>query len=218
MDFKGLFSFLERLQENNSKAWMDEHRKEYHSVRDFYIDWLNTMNFRLAETDALYFDTPGKKAINRINNNLLYHPNLPTYKDHFGAGLDQVNKQGDFYIQIGCNESFIASGYWKPKSAMIKSIREALDYNGEVFQGILDNPKFSKTFGPLAEQQDKLSQAPQGYDSDHKHIELLKNRSFVVFHSLSRKDVCSPSFNDNVVELYETLLPFRRYLNQAVTV
>lgn len=218
MDFKTLFSFLERLQVNNSKAWMDEHRKEYHKVRDFYIDWLNVINVRLSEIDPLYFDTPGKKAINRINNNLLYHPNLPTYKDHFGAGLDQVSKQGDFYIQIGCNEAFIASGYWKPKSSTIKSIREAIDYNGEVFQSILDEPNFSKTYGPLAEQQDKLVQAPQGYEAHHRHIDLLKNRSFVVYHKLSREDVCSPNFNDHVVELYKTLLPFRRYLNQAITV
>ena len=98
MSFQHLFDFLNRLQKNNNKEWMDLHRKEYHQVRDFYIDWLNGMNEELAAIDDTYFYTPGKKAINRINNNLLYHPSKPVYKDHFGAGLDQRSKEGDFYI------------------------------------------------------------------------------------------------------------------------
>ena len=70
-------------------------------VRDFYIAWLDAMNEELAAIDTDYFDTPGKKAINRINNNLMFQPSRPVYKNHFGAGLDQISKQGDFYIHIG---------------------------------------------------------------------------------------------------------------------
>tara|TARA_R100001369_G_scaffold31558_1_gene55975 strand:+ start:3582 stop:3938 length:357 start_codon:yes stop_codon:yes gene_type:complete len=107
MDFKNLYQFLRKLKKNNNKEWMDEHRGEYHTVRDSYIDWLNQMNIKLASIDPDYTPTNGKKAINRINNNLMFHPNKPVYKDHFGAGLDQESKQGDFYIHLGVNESFI---------------------------------------------------------------------------------------------------------------
>ena len=69
MSFQHLFSFLDRLQRNNHKEWMDANRKEYVAVRDFFIGWLDAMNARLAGLDPDYFDTPGKKAINRINNN-----------------------------------------------------------------------------------------------------------------------------------------------------
>ena len=111
--------------------------KKYHEVRDFYIEWLDKMNVKLAEIDPNYFDTPGKKAINRINNNLMFHPNKPIYKDHFGAGLDQESKQGDFYIHLGTSESFIGGGYWHPSSKILKSIRQAIDYNGEELKKIL---------------------------------------------------------------------------------
>ncbi|MGJ8667366.1 MAG: DUF2461 domain-containing protein [Patiriisocius sp.] len=217
MSFKKLYAFLEELNKNNNKEWMDEHREHYHDVRDFYIDWLNTMNIELAKIDPDYFDTPGKKAINRINNNLMFHPNKPVYKDHFGAGLDQRSKQGDFYIHIGISENFIGGGYWHPSSKLLKSIRAAIDYNGEDFKKIINKKSFKNMFGELMEDN-PLKTSPKGYSQDHKHIDLLRKKSFAVGVNLTRQEIMSPDFSDRVIEVYKELLPFRRYLNEAVTV
>ena len=217
MDFAGLYSFIDRLNRNNSKEWMDKHRSEYRAVRDFFVSWLDMMNERLAQIDDTYFNTPGKTAINRINNNLLYHPNRPVYKDHFGAGLDQLSKQGDFYIELGAHRSFIGGGYWHPGAAELKSIRQAIDYNGEELKGILAQPSFKETFGQLVDDQ-PLKRPPRGFSEDHPHIELLKRRSYAAICELSREEVCAPDFGDRVEEIYIRLLPFRRYLNQAVSV
>ena len=149
MSFSKLYNFLQELQKNNNKEWMHAHKQEYFEVRDFFIDWLDAMNLTLAKIDANYFDTPGKKAINRINNNLMFHPNKPIYKDHFGAGLDQVSKQGDFYIELGVNKSYIGGGYWHPSPTLLKSIREAIDYNGDALQQILATKSFKRLFGEL---------------------------------------------------------------------
>lgn len=217
MSFQDVFQFLKKLQTNNHKEWMDAHRKEYHAVRDFFIDWLDTMNQRLAAVDPAYFDTPGKKAINRINNNLLYHPNRPVYKDHFGAGLDQLSKQGDFYIEIGVEQCFIGGGYWYPSSKLLTSIREAIDFDGEVLKTILNTPSFKNRFGSMIPSE-ALKNAPKGYAADHPHIDLLKRKSFAVGVYLSHEAVLKPNFEEEVVALYLEMLPFRRYLNQAVTV
>lgn len=217
MSFTTMIDFLNRLQKNNSKAWMDLHRAEYHSVRDFYVAWLDAMNLNLAKLDPAYFDTPGKKAINRINNNLLYHPNRPVYKDHFGAGLDQKSKQGDFYIEIGVENCFIGGGYWHPSSNILKSIRDAIDYNGQQFKQILQKPSFKATFGEMIEGE-RLKLPPKGFDDTHPHIELLKRKTFAVGCYLQHSEVFKPTFEDKVIQLYLEMLPFRRYLNKAVTV
>ena len=218
MNFNELYDFLRDLESNNNKEWMDNNRKRYHKVRDQYIEWLDKMNKKLAAIDPDYFDTPGKKAINRINNNLLYHPNRPIYKDHFGAGLDQRSKQGDFYIHLGTSESFIAGGYWKPGNKILKSIREAIDYNGEEFIKILNKKSFQDTFGGLIETEEKLSTAPKGFSQDHQFIDLLRHKTFAVEHRLTQKEVISENFEEKLITVYEEMLPFRRYLNQAVTV
>ena len=218
MSFYKLYTFLRELQQNNSKEWMDENRNYYFEVRNFYIDWLNKMDIKLAAIDPNYTPTTGKQAINRINNNLLYHPNKPIYKDHFGAGLDQETKQGDFYIHLGTTESFIAGGFYKPKSSILKSIRQAIDYNGDELLDILNKPSFKKVFGTLIDDGDSLKTAPKGFSQDHKHIDLLRRKTFAVQHALTQKIVTGDEFEERVITVYKEMLPFRAYLNEAVSV
>ncbi len=218
MDFNELFSFLYNLQQNNNKEWMDANRKRYQYVRNEFINWLDHLNTILADIDPDYFSTPGKKGINRINNNLLFHPNKPVYKDHFGAGLDQRSKQGDFYIHIGLSECILAGGYWKPENKTLKSIREAIDYNGEELVKILNKKSFKTAFGSLYDDGAQLKSAPKGFSKEHEYIDLLRNRTFAVMHPLQEEVILSKNFTDYVINIYKEMLPFRRYLNQAVTV
>ena len=175
------------------------------------------MNNKLADIDDAYFYTPGKKAINRINNNLLYHPNKPTYKDHFGAGLDQRSKQGDFYIELGVNGSYFGGGYWHPSSKNLKSIREAIDYDGMTLLKIIQKKSFKEMFGELVTDH-PLKTSPKGFSIDHKHIDLLRRKSFAASCSLSESEIVQEGFDNKVIAIYKELLPFRRYLNNAVTV
>ncbi|MBG6131406.1 uncharacterized protein (TIGR02453 family) [Aquimarina sp. EL_43] len=218
MDFNALFQFLQDLQANNHKEWMDANRKQYQTIRNSFIQWLDELDGKLAAIDPNYYPTSGKKGINRINNNLLFHPNKPVYKDHFAAGLDQRTKQGDFYIQIGINECELAGGYWRPENKMLNSIREAIDYNGEELVKILNKKSFKQTFGGMYLDKDKLKTTPKGYSSDHEYIDLLRHRTFAVIHPLNQKDILRDDFMDKVITVYKEMLPFRRYFNQAVTV
>lgn len=218
MDFSELFDFLETLNQYNHKDWMDANRKWYERVKANYISWLEELDLELSKIDKEYYSSPGKKAINRINNNLLFHPNKPTYKDHFGAGLDKRPKTGDFYIHLGIEEIFVAGGFYKPKSDYLKSIREAIDYNGDEFKNIINAPSFQNHFGGLMEDEDQLKTAPKGFSQDHPHIDLLRLKSFAALKPFKREDVLAPQFKDQVVEVYLAMLPFRRYLNKAVSV
>jgi uncharacterized protein (TIGR02453 family) len=217
MSFYKLYDFLRDLDKNNSKEWMDENRKRYHEVRDWYISWLNEMDTKLAQVDKDYYATPGKKAINRINNNLMFHPEKPTYKDHFGAGLDKAPDTGDFYIHLGLNESFIAGGFYRPSSKILTSIRDAIDYDGEEFKKIINKKSFKDMFGGLMED-DMLKTSPKGFSQDHQHIELLRHKSFAVSHPVTQKEVQQEDFQERVISVYKEMLPFRRYLNKAITV
>ncbi|MEM9143148.1 MAG: DUF2461 domain-containing protein [Bacteroidota bacterium] len=217
MDFNNLIQFLKELNQNNSKEWMDAHRKWYKEVRDDYIQWLDEMDVKLAELDDNYYGTPGKKGINRINNNLMFHPHKPIYKDHFGAGLDKRPNTGDFYMEIGMERSMMAGGFWRPEPKVLRSIRDAIDYDGERLKTILGRKTFRKTFGKLVVDE-KLKKAPKGFSNDHPHIDLLVNKTFAVAHSFDNQEVLLPDFDQKVIRVYQEMLPFRRYLNQAVTV
>jgi len=217
MNFRKLFDFLRDLnaEGNNNKTWMDEHRSLYEEIRDDYIHFLDELNQELKLIHPDYKDTPGRKAINRINNNKVFHPNKPTYKDHFGAGLDSGKQHTDFYIHIGINGSFVAGGFYHAPNDILKKIRDAIDYNGDKFLAILEDDQFSNYYGELMDE-DKLKTSPKGYSSDHKHIKLLRNKSFAVSHDLTQKEIISNNFKEELVKAYKILLPFRHYLNKAV--
>ena len=217
MDFKKMVRFLKELQANNSKEWMDVNRKRYKEIRTDYIDWLDAINALLFTIDDDYYDTPGKRGINRINNNLLFHPNKPIYKDHFGAGLDKRPNTGDFYVEIGIERCMFAGGFWRPDSKVLRSIRDAIDYDGEVLQKILRKKSFKETFNDLY-IDDRLKSTPKGFAKDHRYIELLRNKTFAVVHEFSTEETFKSDFNDKLIKVYKEMLPFRRYLNLAITV
>ena len=196
---------------------MDANRRRYHDVRDSYISWLDDLNHTLEAIDKSYYSTPGKKGINRINNNLMFHPNKPVYKDHFGAGLDKAPNTADFYIQIGINESMLAGGFWRPDPKSLQSIRDGIDYNGEELKKILQKKSFQDTFGGLVLDQ-KLKMAPKGFSNDHAHLDLLKNKTFAVMSPLTEREILQDNFKETVVQVYKEMSPFRRYLNKTVTV
>lgn len=196
---------------------MDANRKWYHSVRDEYIAWLDEMNATLMVTHEDYYDTPGKKGINRINNNLMFHPNKPIYKDHFGAGFDKRPNTGDFYLEIGIERCMFAGGLWRPEPKKLRSIRDAIDYDGEELKKILNKKSFKQMFGGLWEDV-KLTNSPKGFSNEHPHIDLLRNKTFAVASEFSTKEIFEKNFEEKVIKVYKEMLPFRRYLNQAITV
>ncbi|MDN6279401.1 MAG: DUF2461 domain-containing protein [Psychroflexus sp.] len=217
MDFKEAFQFLEELNLNNNKEWLDVHRDWYQDIRKSLILWCEKMDQELAGIDSNYFSLPGQKALNRINNNLLYHPEKPPYKDHFGIGFDKKPMHCDFYLHLGINELFLASGFYKPSSQILKSVREAIDYNGEEFKDILNAADFKKHFGEL-DYSHILKTTPRKYEQSHPHIDLLRLKSFFVETPIPKELLFSSALEDFLVEKYKVLLPFRNYLNQAITV
>lgn len=217
IDFRSLLAFLQRLQKHNSREWMEANRKEYRLHRARFMEWLEVLDSKLGELDTDYSHTPSHRALNRINNNLKFHPDRPVYKDHFGAALDKVPGTADFYIEIGLNQCLLAGGLWRPEPQVLSSVRQAIDYDGDTLQAILEQPAFRTAFGDLYNDQ-PLKTAPKGYSRDHPHIQLLRHRTFAVIHAIPQERINDPDFQAYILEIYMLMLPFRRYLNRALSV
>jgi uncharacterized protein (TIGR02453 family) len=110
-----------------------------------------------------------------------------------------------------------AGGLWRPDPKRLRSIRDAIDYDGEELQKILSKKSFKETFGGLYEDV-KLTNSPKGFSNDHPHIDMLRNKTFAVAMEFSTREVLDNNFEQKVVKAYKEMLPFRRYLNHAITV
>jgi len=63
-----------------------------------------------------------------------------------------------------------------------------------------------------------LKTAPKGIDKDHKEIDLLKCRSFVVVHQFTDKEVLDPNFGRTVMEVVKAAKPLVYCMNHYMTV
>lgn len=215
MDRKEVFHFLGELQKNNSKDWMDANRKWYEQCKtiifkvfDPILDELKTLDPRIVTPNA-------RKGLNRINNNLMFHPDRPTYKDHFGIGFGYGKGLADFYIHLGIDETLVAGGLWHPPVDKLKKLRSEIDYEGHRLAKILNGKAFSDYFELF--QEDKLTNAPKGFDKTHEHIELLKMKSLGAWRNFDRDLFYSDSFPEFILESYKTLVPMIDFINVAIS-
>lgn len=209
-----IFKFIEALQANNSKAWMDANRSWYEETKEAVLEIIAPILKEIKAYDPRIVQASARKCLTRINNNLLFHPERPTYKDHFGIVMGYGKGKADFYIHLGLDELMLAGGLWHPSSAQLKKLRMEIDYEGQELEKVLNSPSFQSHFTLF--QVDQLKNAPKGYPADHPHIEWLKLKSLAAFRPFSRKDLYSDHFGDITVESFKTLRPMLDFANRAI--
>ncbi len=216
MNKRKIFDFLRDLQANNSKEWMDENRDRYEEAKEIWCDEIQLYLNRLSKFNMQFSHLKPKQTIMRINNNLLYKPNAPVYKDYFAFDPKKGKNRTSFYLHISPNGSFIAGGLYHPSNDLLKKVRAAIDYNGEEFLKIVSAKPFQTYFGGLAPDEDQLVTAPQGYSQEHKHIELLRRKNFTVIRDVTQKEVLDQDFVDEVEKAFAIMLPMNSYLDKAL--
>lgn len=209
-----IFSFLEDLVRNNSKDWMDKNRSRYEDSKSLLVEIFDPILSQLKDIDPRIVQPNARKSLNRINNNLMFHPDRPTYKDHFGVGFGYGKGLADFYIHIGVDELLIAGGLWHPPSDKLKLLRQEIDYEGDSLNKILKKAEFADHF--VIYEEDKLKGTPKGYSSDHPHIYLLQMKSLAAFRPITREDFYSEDFPNLVIESYQAIVPLLDFANRAI--
>ncbi len=215
MDRKEVFHFLGELQKNNSKDWMDANRKWYEQCKAIIFKVFDPILDELKSLDPRIVTPNARKGLNRINNNLMFHPDRPTYKDHFGIGFGYGKGLADFYVHLGIDETLVAGGLWHPPVDKLKKLRSEIDYEGHRLAKILNGEAFSDNFELF--QEDKLTNAPKGFDKTHEHIELLKMKSLGAWRNFDRDLFYSDSFPEFILESYKTLIPMIDFINVAIS-
>ena len=105
----------------------------------------------------------------------------------------------------------IAGGAYVPPAPWLSAIRERISDQGEKLIKIINNKDFKNTFGEL--EGEKLKSAPKGYAKDHKYIELLKMKSFLVVRMIPDKEVITEKCYDSIINASRLMKPLNDFLN-----
>lgn len=217
MSKRKIYQFLRDLTKNNSKEWMDANRSYYQEAKGIWVEEVEAILQRLSQHDSSFAALNPKRTIMRINNNRMFHPDRPIYKDNFAFSPTGKDAPA-LYVHVSPSESFLGGGIYRPESKILKQIRAGIDFDGERLQQIIDQKSFQDFFGGLSEDPEMLKTSPKGYSVEHQNIELLRRKSFAALRPFSQAEFIADDFVDLVEQAYLELKPLNDYFAQAMSV
>jgi len=216
---KASISFLKELKENNNRDWFTDNKNRYELAKIEFEEFISELINEIQKFDKSISLVDSKKTIFRIYRDVRFSKDKSPYKVNFGAHIHPGNKQGvhsvaGYYLHIEPDgKSMLAGGAYMPPAPWIKAIRNEIDFNSDEFYDILNGKGFKKYFKLEGE---KLQRPPQGFDANHKDIELLKYKSLIAVHNPSEKIVMSKDFIGHCTLAFKELYLFNQFLNRSM--
>jgi uncharacterized protein (TIGR02453 family) len=211
--------FLKELIKNNNREWFQANKAAYDTARENVIDFTGKLIAQLYKIDPGIDEAlDPKKSVMRIYRDIRFSKNKTPYKNNFGISIPTSGLRNggvEYYFHITPGASFIGGGYWMPENEHLKKIRQEIDYNGHDLKKIIDEPAFVKLFGEFRKQE-QLKTVPREYSADNEHIELLKLKSFVAWHTITDKELIKANAVDTIAEVCRTMHPLTVFLKNAL--
>jgi len=208
--------FLKDLSKNNNRDWFNAHKEKYLLAQENLTNSINQLILEMNKHDVLE-NTSGKKSLYRIYNDVRFSKDKSPYNPRFAFGLGRASKlrRGSYYANIKPSNSFLACGFFGPNPDDLKLIREQIAASPEILQKILKSKSIQTNFSEL--KGDKVTTSPRGFDINHKGIELIRHKQFILRHDFSDKEVLSQDFIKQVNQLFKTARPYLDYMSEILT-
>ena len=215
---KTTFNFLREIAAHNDREWFAANKQLYESAKIDLFSLITPLIQELSAIDpAFAADTQPKKCLLRIYRDVRFSPNKMPYKRHYGIAFD-VKGYGpvtpSYYLHLERGNCFFGAGFWMPESAVLKKIREEIDYSAEEFKEIVSAKSYLDMF--QLSEDDSLKRAPKGYEIDHPMINYLKLKSFISIYPLQEEDFYQTAIVDKLKNAFEHIQPFILFLRKAV--
>lgn len=210
--------FLKTLNSNNNRDWFEKNKEKYLIAKEEYETFVEKVIKGVAKFDTLISaDMKGKDCTFRIYKDVRFSKDKTPYKTNMGASMNPGGKKSlvaGYYMHLEPGAAFLAGGVYMPQPEILNAIRQEIDYNSAPLLKILKSASFKKYYKGF-DDEGKLKTAPKGFEKDHVHLDLLKNKHFLVSYPLSDKDLTSKTLSDTVIAAFKAMYPLMVYLRAA---
>ena len=218
MNTENILSFLTDLAQNNTRDWMHANKKVYQQAKQDFEALTIELIDEMVAFDPDIEGLVAKDCVFRLNRDIRFSKDKSPYKLNFGASITKGGRKSHwsgYYVQIQPNgESFMAGGSYMPASENLAKIRQEIDYNADEFRKLIAADDFKKYFGELMGEQVKTS--PKGYKKDNPNIDLLRYKSFTMWHKITDKQVLGKNYKKQILEVFQAMKPVNDFLNTAM--
>lgn len=211
------FDFLSQLSQNNNREWFDAHRSDYDSARADFEGFISGLKAALTPLVPELETQPTKSLLFRIYRDVRFSKDKTPYKVHFSAYFCRAGKKAPdagYYLHLSPGKSHFSAGMWEPQGAVMRAVRQEIDYSFGELQNILQEGDFRKYFGDL--QGEKLRTLPQGYTANNPAINILKHRSFLASRPLPDTFFTKKDAVKKLTEMAQAATPLVGLLNRGM--
>jgi uncharacterized protein (TIGR02453 family) len=214
--FSSSLDFLKLIKKNNNRDWFNSHKERYISEYNQIVSFADALLAEMNKHDNIETAT-GKKSLHRIYRDTRFSKDKTPYKTNWSGSFSRATKKlrGGYYFHIEPGNSFVAGGFWGPEPKDLRRIREEIAFDSSSLKKILKSKSFKKTFGSLVGEQ--LKTTPQGFEQEHKDIDLLRFKQFLLVKKFSDKEVLSDNFFKEVNTAFKNMRPFFNYMSEVLT-
>lgn len=221
---KKTLEFLVKAGKQKSPNWLEKNKKEYETfVREPFIELAEKVKLTLKPIAYDYhFPSSGLARIKRPDFKVRGGQNQ--YKDWISMiasrpTSSRFESNPHLFFGLFPNEEdkiIIAGGLWQPNSKQIRLVREAINQDSEPFHKLFRDKNFKARFKTDFHQSLISPRTPRGFSENHKDIDWIKLKRFVVYKVVSIKEFSSPDFANYVIEDFKQALRLNNLLDQAL--
>ncbi len=207
------FTFLKALKKNNSREWMQDHKKEYLANEKTLKQLYASIENRLNKADEI-----SKLKVFRINRDLRFSKDKTPYNVHRSVSYSRAgaHRRGGYYLRLEPKNSMMAGGFFSPELSDLLRIRKEFEMDATEIRSILNQRDFKKAFGGF-NQEYTVKTAPRSFNTEDPNIDLIKLKSYFVVHQFTDDEVFSDDFEENVVNHFLLLRPYFDYMSEVLT-
>ena len=211
--------FLKKLKINNNREWFDSNKTEYLASKEIFEEFVSELIKGINKFDKkVSLDLKPKDCTFRIYKDVRFSKDKTPYKNNMSASINPGGKKSNipgYYFHLEPDGCFLAGGVYMPMPDVLKAIRQEIDYNPLPLINVLKSASFKKEFNGL-DEEDKLKNPPKGFNKDHAHSEILKNRHFIVSQKFENKVILKKEGLSKTLNSFKAMYPFLDYLRKAI--
>jgi len=217
-----LFQFLRQLARNNNRPWFSENKARYErEVREPSLAFIRAFRPHLTKISEYFtaIDRRSGGSLMRVYRDTRFHNADEPYKKNVGIQFRHefgrnIHAPG-FYVHLEPGACFLAAGLWRPDSAILRQVREAIVEAPSRWRRIRNDKKFQVAFYL---DGNSLKKCPLGFPADHPCIKDLRRTDFIAVADVDDSQTLQTTFIDHVVQAFTVAKPLVRFLCDAIKV
>jgi uncharacterized protein (TIGR02453 family) len=216
-----LFSFLNDLSAHNTREWFKENRDRYdRDLKEPAQRFILAMGERLPELSAYLRADPRPVggSLFRVHRDLRFSNDKSPYKTHAGihfrhSAAKDAHAPG-VYLHLEPSGSFLGLGIWRPASAPLRAIREALVEAPDRWRDAVAE----LGAGGLELSGDSLTRMPRGFDTEHPLARDLRRKDLIAVAPLTRAEVVTAGLPEALMHRAVAGRPLFQFICDALGV